>query len=182
MIIFSNKNSLNIYILVLLLITFGSVAQQASYLEPLAVYRKDGIAVRAYDYKSFEPFLKRNNDTIYVINFWATWCQPCIKELPYFEKLNTDYKNRKVKVILVSLDIKKQVESNLIPFIKRKNLQSEVIFLNDPDANSWISKIDPNWSGAIPATIIYNNNRSKFYEQSFTFEQLEKEIKSFNNQ
>jgi len=182
MIVCSNKN-ICIYTLLLLLITTFSTAQQASYPKPLTVYQKDGITVKSYDYKAFEPFLKRQNDTTYVVNFWATWCQPCIKELPYFEKLNADYKNRKVKVILVSLDMKKQVESNLIPFIKRKNLQSEVILLNDPDANSWISKVDSNWSGAIPATVIYNNNnRSKFYEQSFTFEQLEKEIKSFNNQ
>jgi len=146
------------------------------------VYTKDGISVNSYDYKSFEPFLKMQTDTTYVINFWATWCQPCVEELPYFEKANAEFKDQKVKVILVSLDMKKQVESNLIPYIKKKNLKSLVIHLSDPDANSWISKVDSTWSGAIPATIIYNKNKRKFYEQSFTFETLSNEIKQFNNQ
>ncbi|MGK4568960.1 TlpA disulfide reductase family protein [Flavobacterium sp. 3HN19-14] len=125
--------------------------------------------------------LKIENDTTYVVNFWATWCQPCVAELPNFEKINATLKNKKIKVILVSLDMKKQVETALLPFIKRKNLQSEVIFLNDPDANSWIGKVDANWSGAIPATVIYNSQKRQFYERSFTFDELNNEIKQFIN-
>jgi len=149
--------------------------------KPLQTYSKDGISVKAYDFKTFEPYLKIQNDTTYVINFWATWCQPCVAELPYFEKINSDYKDKKVKVILISLDMKKDADSKLLSFIKKKNLQSEVIFLNDPDANAWIGKVDSTWSGAIPATIIYTKNKRKFYEKSFTFEELEAEIKSFTN-
>ena len=121
-------------------------------------------------------FLNQKDDTVYVVNFWATWCAPCIKELPSFEEIGKKYKDQKVKVILVSLDFPKKVESNLIPFIERKKLVSEVIHLDDPDANSWIEKIDKNWSGAIPATIIYRNDSKAFYEQSFTYEELETEL------
>ena len=84
-------------------------------------------------------------------------------------------------MILVSLDFPKMIESRVIPFIKNKNLQAEVVVLNDPDANSWIEKVAKEWSGAIPATIIYKNEKRKFYEQSFTEEELETEIKSFIN-
>lgn len=157
-------------------------AQKNTYPKPIKVYQKDGISVNSYDFNSFKPFLEMHNDTTYVVNFWATWCKPCVEELPNFEKINADYKDKKVKVILVSLDMKKQVESNLLPFMKRKNLQSAVVLLNDPDANAWISKVDSTWSGAIPATVIYNKDKRKFYEQSFTYEALEKEIKQFNNQ
>jgi len=155
-------------------------AQTTTHPKPIKIYAKDGISVKSYDYKTFEPFLNRQNDTTYVVNFWATWCKPCIEELPSFEKLNATYKDKKVKVILVSLDMSKQVESNLLPFIKRKKLKSEVIYLNDPDANSWIEKVDKTWSGAIPATVIYNKNQRKFYEQSFTYEALEQEVQSIN--
>ncbi len=150
--------------------------------KPTKVYTKEGSVVNSYDFKSFESFLQRQTDTTYVVNFWATWCQPCVAELPNFEKVTSEYKNQKVKVILVSLDMKKQIESNLIPFIKKKNLQSQVVHLGDPDANAWIGKVDSTWSGAIPATVIYNRNKRKFYEQSFTFEQLQKELTQFNNQ
>lgn len=143
----------------------------------------DTVSVKldTYKYEQLAPLLNKQNDTIYIINFWATWCAPCVKELPYFERINKNYKNSNVKVVLVSLDFPKQVETKLKPFIKKRNIQSKVIYFNDPDENSWIPKIDNNWSGAIPATIIYDKNRRKFYEQSFTFEELETELKTFLN-
>lgn len=144
---------------------------------PLRVYSADGISVKAFDFNTFEPYLNMQNDTTYVVNFWATWCTPCIKELPYFEKLNSAYKDQKVKVLLVSLDLPKQAESRLIPFMRKKNLASEVVLLDDPDANSWIEKVAFSWSGAIPATLIYNKKSNKFYERTFTYEELEAEVK-----
>jgi len=126
-----------------------------------------------------KKYFQKKNDSIYVINFWATWCKPCIKELPAFEKIASEYADKKVKVLLVSLDFPDKIEEQVIPFIKKNNIKSEVILLDDADANSWIPKVSPDWSGAIPATVIYKNDRRKFYEQSFTFEALETEIKTF---
>lgn len=68
-------------------------------------------------------------------------------------------------------------DSKLKPFIEKKDLKSKVIVLNDDDENTWINEIDPSWSGSIPATIIYNKNERKFFERSFTFEELEAEVK-----
>lgn len=113
--------------------------------------------------------------TQYVINFWATWCAPCVKELPNFEKLNQNYSHKKVKVILVSLDFPHLYDSKLKPFIVENHLKSKVIALDDVDMNSWIPQINKDWSGSIPATIIYKNNTSKFFERSLTYEGLENE-------
>lgn len=124
-------------------------------------------------------YFQKKNDSIYIINFWATWCKPCIKELPAFEKLAVDYADEKVKVLLVSLDFPDKLDSQVVPFIKKNNIKSEVVLLDDADANNWIPKVSPKWSGAIPATIIYKNETRKFYEQSFTFEELETELKTF---
>jgi len=129
------------------------------------------------DFEGLSPYLSKQNDSIYVVNFWATWCVPCVKELPAFEKLNEEYKEKKVKVLLVSLDFEKYYNSKLLPFIDEKNIQSDVILLNDPRSNSWIDKVSPEWSGAIPATIIYNKKKRTFYEQSFSYEKLEKELR-----
>jgi thiol-disulfide isomerase/thioredoxin len=147
--------------------------------KPMKVYTKDGVSINAYDFDRLEYFLKKQNDTTYVVNFWATWCVPCVEELPYFEKLNAEYKADKVKVLLVSLDMHKMIESKLIPFMKEKQLKSDVVLLRDPDADSWIPKVDSTWSGAIPATVIYNKDKRKFYEKSFTYAELESEIKNF---
>ena len=135
--------------------------------------------IKTYNYNELKPFLEKKDDKIYIINFWATWCAPCVKELPYFEKINKEYADRNVEVLLVSLDFPKQVEKKLIPFINRKKIASEVVLLDDINEDFWIKAIDENWSGAIPATIIYNNNKRKFYEQSFDYETLEIELKTF---
>lgn len=157
-------------------IGFSMKAQQ-----PVKVYVKDGITVDSYDFNGLAPMLNQQNDTTYVVNFWATWCKPCIEELPSFEKLHTNFKNQKVKVLLVSLDLPKQVETNLIPYIKKKQLQPKVVHLKDPDMNAWINKVDLQWSGAIPATVIYKGNKRKFYEQTFTYEQLQTELEKIKN-
>lgn len=137
--------------------------------------------IKTYTYNEIEPLLKKENDTTYIINFWATWCAPCVKELPVFEKLNTNYSNKKVKILLVSLDIPNHVNSKLIPFLERKKLKCEVVLLNDINEDYWIKAIDENWSGAIPATIIYNKNKRNFYEQSFDDNTLETELQTFLN-
>lgn len=133
------------------------------------------------NFKSFESLLHQQNDTTYVINFWATWCKPCVEELPVFEMLNKKYASQKIKVLLVSLDLPENIQSSLLPFTKKNHIQSKIILLDDPDFNSWIEKVSPTWSGAIPATIIYNREKRKFYEQSFNYSTLTKELNSFIN-
>lgn len=135
------------------------------------------IELEIYDFEGFNKFLNRKDEKTYVINFWATWCGPCVKELPYFEKLNAEYKGEGVEVILVSLDFPHVYESKLKPFILKNKLKSKVVVLNDDNENKWINAIDKSWSGSIPATIIYTKNERKFFERSFTFEELEEEVK-----
>jgi len=130
--------------------------------------------IRVYkQFHEFEPQLSKNNDTTFLINFWATWCKPCIKELPAFEEINRTYQNQKVKVLLVSLDFENQLENRLIPFVEKKGLEAEVVLLADDDYNSWIEKIDPSWSGALPGTLIYNSRYRKFYERDFEYHELD---------
>ncbi|WP_452223614.1 TlpA disulfide reductase family protein [Lacinutrix chionoecetis] len=139
------------------------------------------IELEVYDFEGLEPLLNKQDDNVYVVNFWATWCAPCVKELPYFETLNQEYQSKNVKVILVSLDFPKQYETKLKPFIKDKNLKSKIVVLNDVDANSWVPKVSEDWTGAIPATVIYNKNKRSFYEKSFNLQELKAEVNKFLN-
>ncbi len=131
------------------------------------------------DYYGLEEILKREDNKTYVVNFWATWCAPCVKELPYFEKLDKEYEGENIEVVLVSLDFPKKYDSKLKPFIKKHQLRSELFALNDMDSNYWIPKVEENWSGAIPATLIFNKDKRQFYEQTFHYDELESEIKKF---
>lgn len=134
-----------------------------------------------YDYEGVAPLLNIKDDKIHVINFWATWCAPCVKELPAFEKLNNEYHSKNVEVILVSLDFPNQYENRLKPFIIEQAIASKIVVLDDVDSNAWIPKISEDWSGAIPATLIYSKNKRQFYEQSFTYDELKIEVDKFSN-
>ncbi|RYE24784.1 MAG: redoxin domain-containing protein [Sphingobacteriales bacterium] len=132
---------------------------------------------RAQEIKAYkaETLMQRvnNNDTIYVVNFWATWCGPCVQELPEFAKLEDHYKGQPVKILLVSLDFKEAVPK--IPlFIKRKKLTSEVAWLNETNANKFIPKIDDRWQGSIPATLIVSgkHNYKNFFEGTISAKQI----------
>ena len=86
--------------------------------------------IQVVDFDEFYSKIDLSSDDTYVINFWATWCSPCVKELPYFESVNKEYANKNVKVILVSLDFPSQIESKLKPYIKKNKIKSNVILLD----------------------------------------------------
>ncbi|MFC2100469.1 TlpA disulfide reductase family protein [Bacteroidota bacterium] len=137
--------------------------------------------IKKVSFDEFEPWLHRTDETIYVINFWATWCKPCIEELPAFEEINKTYRNKNIKVLLVSLDFPGQMDSSLIPFIEKHQISSDVILLDDPNSNDWINKVNPDWTGAIPATIIYYKDERIFNEGGLTFDYLNDKIQYFLN-
>lgn len=123
------------------------------------------------NFDELNTYIQNNSEKPLVVNFWATWCAPCVKELPYFQKLHQE--NANVKVVTVSLDFDKQVASKLKPFLKRKNYTFVTTYMADKKFNNWISKVDENWSGSIPATWIINANKGIFVEQEFaSFEEL----------
>ncbi len=136
--------------------------------------------IRVVDFAGLQPLLEKSNDTTYIVNFWATWCAPCLKELPYFQQIHEKYSDQKVKVFLVSLDFERQIETRLKPFIEKNKLTPEVIVLNDPKSNIWIDKVDPSWSGAIPATLFFNNSNRLFFEKEFTYNEIEAILKQLN--
>lgn len=126
----------------------------------LATHSVVAQSARIIKLPELRQMISKKSDDIHIINFWATWCAPCVKELPLFEKINDERKD--VKVTLVSLDL--DLDSNpekVYKFIARKNLRSEVLLLDERDPNSWIDKVDPRWTGALPATIILDHKTGK---------------------
>ncbi len=115
-------------------------------------------------FDEIEHIFKVENDTTYIINFWATWCKPCVAELPYFEQIHKNYQNEKVKVVLVSLDFKELIGHKLVPFMQKNKLESSVVLLADGRASKWIDRVDTSWEGAIPVTLIYKSDKKKFID------------------
>jgi thiol-disulfide isomerase/thioredoxin len=120
----------------------------------------------------------KNNDTLYVVNFWATWCDPCVKELPFFQSAYGKFAAKKVKMVYVSMNSAKEIAS-VEKFVEAKDMKPEAVLLGSNNANIWINKVDSSWTGAIPATVLYRHGKKLyFHEGDFNQDKLNNVIKS----
>jgi len=134
--------------------------------------------VKVIKLPELQKILSYEGDKILVLNFWATWCAPCVKELPYLEQIYQNYKDKNVEVVLVSLDFAADVEKAK-KLLAKKNIQIPATFLLDEtDYDAWIDRIEPSWQGAIPATLVLNNAKKErvFINQETNYQQLESVI------
>jgi len=119
-------------------------------------------------FEEVEALLEGNDEEVKVINFWATWCIPCVKELPYFEA----YHEENGGVHLISLDFT-EYEDKVIALAEKKALTAPIYLYDNPKYNDWIDKVSPDWSGALPATVISYGDKQIFWEGELDAEKLE---------
>ena len=120
----------------------------------------------------------RKSDRPVIVNFWATFCKPCIVEVPYFQKLVKKYEQEGVELLLVSLDLE-QSYKKIKPFAQKHHFTAPIVFLDETNADEFCPRIDERWSGAIPASLFINNKTGyrKFHEEQIPEKKLEGEIK-----
>lgn len=161
-----------ILLLLLMILVLSSCKEQL---------KLEDINLEIHDFDSFEKYLHKDDNTTYIVNFWATWCAPCVEELPHFEEIYHNYKDKNVKLLLVSLDFPDKYETKLKPFMVKHSLKGKVICLDDVAMNEWIPKVNKEWDGGLPATLIYNKSKREFFYRPFTYNELENELKNFLN-
>jgi thiol-disulfide isomerase/thioredoxin len=132
-----------ILIILLLMIGYSAVAQTRTIKK-----------VKATDVR----MMIDTSTTPLIVNFWATWCAPCVKEIPWFDSIMTE-RNSKVKLLLVSLDFPESYPKQLTSFVQKKGYKGEVVFLNESDADYFCPLIEKQWDGSIPSTIFINNKK-----------------------
>jgi thiol-disulfide isomerase/thioredoxin len=115
--------------------------------------------IQIVKFDALKQLVYNNSDTVYIVNFFASWCKPCVKEIPEFINFTKGIKNCKIKLVFVSVDFKKDQE-NLLQIVQKYSLQN-VYLLDETNENNWINKIDKHWSGAIPATLIIKKGKHK---------------------
>ena len=132
-----------------------------------------------------KQLLQKQSDTTYVINFWATWCKPCVEEMPAFLAFDSSLtkSSQKVRVVLVSLDFVKDLQSKLRSFVAAKHIRPQVVLFSDHKVSDWIDSVSKEWSGSIPATLIINNaaHFRIFHEGELSQTELEKLVSSSFN-
>ena len=137
-----------------LVILFVSLFSEHTYAQI------ETITLEQLQAKTIQP----GNDTLYIVNFWATWCGPCVAELPYFEQAAKDNAGKNVKILLINLDFPSE-KTKVIAFVAKRKLQNDVYLLNAGDPNKWIDQIDSSWDGAIPATVFYKAGKKVFFHE-----------------
>lgn len=116
------------------------------------------------NFEQLESVCRKNNDTLYIVNYWATWCKPCVGEMPYFFEAAKKFKTQKVKVVFVSLNALKE-SAAVEKFVSNKKIEQDVFLLNGGNPNVWIDKVDPVWEGSIPATVMYKKKEKLFFKE-----------------
>lgn len=113
-----------------------------------------------------------------VINFWATFCKPCVEEIPHFVKLNEKYREQGLRMLFVSLDLEEDYPAKVQSVAQKLGIKNQVLWLDEFDADYFIPRIDSSWSGALPATLLLNAQKGyrRFLDQVLTEEKLQKEI------
>lgn len=132
--------------------------------------------LKIVNFEELNSLVLQNGNTLYVVNFWATWCKPCIEELPGFMEVNRkNQNNENFKMILVSLDHPRLLKTKVKGFVERQKIDTDVYILDTKDSpEDWMSRIDPEWIGAIPSTIFYKNGKKILFKQ-FQISQFELE-------
>lgn len=143
-------------------------------------YKSDSLkgntqVVTPIDKNQLIELTKKEGDSLYIINFWATWCAPCVRELPYFNAANKKYSD-KISMQLISMDFDDQLEERVIPFFSRKNFSDygmDKYLITSMDYDNWMPEIDKNWSGSIPATLFYNKTKKVYHFHEGDYEEEE---------
>jgi thiol-disulfide isomerase/thioredoxin len=129
--------------------------------------------VKPINPKELAQIIAAKKDSVVVLNFWATWCKPCVAELPYFEQLYQTHQGQKVSIILVSLDDPADNQRLVTPFVRKRSMHTEVYQMTEPNPNVWINDFEPNWSGAIPVTLFYAGGKKvQFHNGEITSNEL----------
>lgn len=125
-----------------------------------------------------EEYIKKSDHPI-LVSFWATWCAPCVEEIPWLQEGVEKHKSDSVELILVSLDFPTYYPTKVKDFIKQRNFKATFMWLDETDADMFCPRVDKKWDGTIPVTLFVNNKNGyrKFMNRQMTDRQVIPEIK-----
>lgn len=140
-------------------------------------YQAEAQKIETISLNALEQIINAPSEKLKVINFWASWCRPCIMEMPYFDELN----GKEVKVYFITLDHPEDIEK-AERISKKLNIKSKVCLLDEMDADKLITSISEKWTGAIPATLFVSSGGAQFFhEQALEKPELQNFVKKYSS-
>ena len=127
----------------------------------------------------FEKYVTDSKEEVLVINFWATFCKPCVAEIPSFINITDKYKDKNVKLLLVSLDLPSFYPKKIAAFARKHKFNTDIVWLDETNADYFCPKVDQKWSGSIPATLIINTKTGhrRFFEEEIEADVFEAAVR-----
>lgn len=149
------------------------------FILALGYIKAEGQDIPKWKISDLETYIKKS-DKPTVVNFWATFCKPCIEEIPHFQKLVKQYEKEGVQLLLVSLDMKEMYPEKIKIFADKFKFTAPIVFLDETNADIFCPKVDEKWSGGIPASLFINNKTGyrKFFEEEMSEQKFETELKA----
>ena len=134
--------------------------------------------IKKWKYADLEQYINQSKTPL-VINFWATFCKPCVEEIPYFQKLVKQYAAKKVKLILASIDFPEYFPAKIETFARNNGFTAEIVWIDEEDPGQFCPKIDTGWSGVLPATLFINKKKNyrSFHSQQISEADLKTQLK-----
>ncbi|MDP1677350.1 MAG: TlpA disulfide reductase family protein [Bacteroidota bacterium] len=124
--------------------------------------------------KGLDSLITNRDGNILLLNIWATWCEPCKEEFPDLIKLSSKYKKKNVQIIALSVDYPDEVNEKIIPFLDSLRVPFQIFVADFASQDSLINTLNREWSGAVPATFIFDKNgiQKKFLLGKQTYNQF----------
>lgn len=132
-----------------------------------------GQHLESISWLSFKKHIDKNPDSVYVVNFWATWCKPCVQEMPDLWEETEKFKNKKVRLVPISLNFPEEAQTKVVPFIEKNFPEKKFYILNQILQSEDISGISSEWGGGIPFTMILYKGKKHTYERKLRKRELE---------
>lgn len=136
------------------------------------------IQVAKLDERGLSKLIRERNGKVLFLNVWATWCVPCVEEFPDLVKLHSAFEGRPVEVVGISADFDDEIESKIVPFLRKQKVPFRVYVASFKRQEDFINGVDRSWSGALPASLIVDakGKRKFFMVGKGTFDQFKREI------
>ena len=129
-------------------------------------------APQLVDASEIQDLVRRQSGRVVLLNFWATWCPPCLAEFPEIVALERAHRDRGLTVISVSADSPGRVESDLLPFLEKHPSDFPIYVMQTDDVDAFMHRIDPEWNGTIPTTFFFDRRGNVAFKR---FEAMSRE-------